>query len=133
MRPRSWEEIEKDAREGYPFSNSDIGYGWMANNCDICMVDAPFRNGIANSGCPILGVALCGLTPVEWMEKPDRIQDYSCIEFRAPGGGGGEPRPKPEPPQDGLFPRPERGTRMLVQSSTPVPSEAGDQFVLEVS
>lgn len=130
--PRSWEEIEKDAHEGSPFSNGTIGYGWMASNCDVCMVDAPFRNGISNGGCPILGVALLGKTPVEWMEKPDCIQDYSCIEFRAPGGGGGEPRPKPEPPQDGLFPRPERGTRMLVQSPTPVPSECGDQFALEV-
>ena len=129
---RSFEEIDKDARDGSPFSNGDIGYGWMAGNCDVWRVDAPFRNGIARSGCPILLVALMGKTPVEWMEKPDRIQDYSCIEFRGPGGGGGEPRPKPEPPQDGLFPRPERARRMLVQSAGSVSSEAGEQHLLEV-
>lgn len=128
--PRPLDEIDKDARDGSPFSNGTIGYGWMASNCDVCLVDAPFRNGISNTGCPILAVALLGKTPVEWMEKPDRIQDYSCVEFRAPGGGG-EPRPKPEPSgMDGLFPRPERATRMLVQPS--VPSECGEQYVLEV-
>jgi len=130
---RSVDEILKTARAGSPFSNSDIGYGWMANDCDVCQVDALYRNGISpTGGCPILLVALSDKTPAEWIEKPDRIQDYTCINFRGPGGGGGEPRPKPEPPQDGLFPRPERETRMLVQSSTPVPSECGPQFALEV-
>jgi hypothetical protein len=113
---RTLDEIEKSAREQSPFSNGDIGYGWMANWCDRCLVDAPFRNGISPRGCPIIMVALLGKTPIEWIEQPDRIQDYLCIEARFPGGGGGEPRPKPEPPQmDGLFPRPNRGVRMYVQ------------------
>lgn len=109
----SYEESVKSARPGTPFSNGDSYERWSANWCDRCLREAPFRNGIG-TGCPLLLIALTDRTPGEWMETG--VQDYTCIEFRAPGGGGGEPRPRPEPPQmDGLFDRPDRGTRMLEQ------------------
>lgn len=111
-----------------PFSNSTMGDIWMAQWCDRCLRDAPYRNNLKGAtGCEILATALCGQTPVEWLEQPesevnrpdgyDVANLYHCIEFRGPGGrGGGEPRPKPEPPRmDGLFDRPERRTRMFVQ------------------
>ncbi|MFG1794226.1 hypothetical protein [Nocardia sp. NPDC049149] len=115
---RSLEEIEKDARPHPAFSNGTSWEIWEASWCARCMRDRPFRNGIVPTGCPLILVAICGeKTPVEWLEQAG-IQDYVCIEFEPPGGGG-EPRPKPEPPQEGLFPRPERQTRMFVQP-TPV-------------
>jgi hypothetical protein len=121
---RTHEEILAGARDRRPFSNGTEGYGWQANWCDRCLVDAPFRNGLNKSGCPLLLVALSDMTPAEWLDGPRdeegrySIEDqYHCVEFRAPGGGrGGGPRPKPEPPDmDGLFPRPERRVRMYVQ------------------
>ncbi|MCM6776251.1 hypothetical protein NDR87_18845 [Nocardia sp. CDC159] len=112
---RSFEEIERDARPTPAFSNGSSWEYWEAAWCASCLRDAPYRNGIANTGCPLIAVAICSQkTPVEWLEQ-EQPQDYHCIEFRAPGGGGGEPRPKPEPPQEGLFPRPERATRMLTE------------------
>lgn len=98
------------------FSNGTIGYNWMHNWCGCCLKDAPFRDMGKGSGCPIiLNVLIDNEVPPEWIPQ-ERLQDYHCIEFRAPGDGGGEPRPKP--PQQkgpGLFPEPERGVRMLVQ------------------
>lgn len=126
---RSYEEIERDARDRAPFSNGTAGDIWMGNWCDRCLVDAPYRNGLNGTGCPLILVALTQKTPAEWLEVG--LQNYTCLEARFPGDDGGEPRPKPEPlGMDGLFPRPERGTRMLVQPAT-VPSESGDQYVIE--
>jgi len=111
------EESWKTARPGTPFSNGTAYEMWSANWCDRCLRDAPFRNGVSSTGCPLLLIALSEMTPGEWMRTG--LQDYTCIEFRAPGGGGGEPRPRPEPPQmDGLFDRPDRATRMLEQPQT---------------
>lgn len=128
---RSYEEIERDARAGSPFSNGTEGYGWQANWCDRCLIDAPFRNGLKNAqSCPLLLVALGGKTPVEWLDGPrdehgrySIADQYHCIEARFPGdGGGGEPRPKPDPKgMDGLFPRPERAVRMFVQPESTSP------------
>lgn len=127
---RTYEEIERDARDKMPFSNSTMGELWMGNWCDRCLVDAPYRNGLNPTGCPLILVALIGKTPVEWMES-DRIQYYTCLEARFPGDDRREPRPKPDPPgMQELFPRPERQTRMLTPLA--VPSECGDQFVLPV-
>lgn len=121
------DEIWNRSTEGSPFSNSTMGEIWMARWCDRCLRDAPFRNGLKGAtGCQILAVALCGRTPAEWLEQPedevirpdgyDVANLYHCIQFRGPGGGSTEPRPRPEPPNmDGLFPRPQRQTRMYVQ------------------
>lgn len=124
-----YSESYKRSREGSPFSNGTEGYGWMANWCDRCLIDAPFRNGISKTGCPLLLIAFSGRTPAEWLEQ-DRDEhgrysianQYHCIEFRRPGGGGGEPRPKPKPRGQGdLFPpEPYRSRRMYVQ---PAPAE----------
>lgn len=107
------------------FSNGTMGYGWMANWCHRCQRDAIFRNTGRGPGCPIIAnVLITNEVPPEWLEQDD-IQDYHCIEFRSPGSGNPEPRPKPEPPQDALFERPERGTRMLLPllpESQPAPS-----------
>lgn len=121
------------------FSNGEEGHAWESNWCGRCMRDAPFRSGIAPTGCPLLLIALMDRTPAEWFEQPwgqikgrsvgetaPSLGDtYHCSEFRAPGSGGGAPKPRPEPRQDGLFPRPERHARMLVQPAQevePVPS-----------
>lgn len=118
--PSPWDT----ARDEPAFSNGTEGYGWMANWCDRCLRDAPFRNGIAKTGCELILIALMDKTPAEWLDGPRderglySIEDqYHCIEFRAPGDGGGEPRAKPTPPGQGtLLPREGlEGTRMYVQ------------------
>jgi hypothetical protein len=126
----TFDDVWSRAKDEPAFSNGEEGHAWEANWCGRCLRDAPFRNGIAATGCPILAVALSGRTPAEWFEQPwQQIQGrpagetapslgdtYHCIEFRAPGAGGGEPRPRPEPTgMTGLFDRPERRTRMWVQ------------------
>jgi hypothetical protein len=115
-----------------PFSNGTEGEAWMANWCHRCLRDAPFRNGIAPTGCELILTALLGQTPAEWIEQ-DRFSlgdQYHCIEFRAPGSGGGEPRPRPTPPGQGeLVPRDGlRATRMLIQ-----PTESSASLVAESS
>lgn len=118
-----YDEVYARSRDQAAFSNGDEGYGWMANWCDRCLRDAPFRNMGTGGGCPILLVAMLDRTPAEFIDGPrDKdgrysiAEQYICTEFRPPGAGGGEPRPKPEPPSmDGLFPRPERQRRMYVQ------------------
>lgn len=115
-------------RDQRPFANGTEGYGWMANWCDRCLVDAPFRNGIANRGCRLIEIAMLGQTPDEWLDGPRDEQgrysiadQYHCINFKPPGGGNPEPKPKPTPPGQGeMFPRAEcGGVRML----TTAPSE----------
>jgi hypothetical protein len=122
---RSFDEIMASARDKPAFSNSTEGEYWTGAWCARCKVEDPHRNGLKGNdmGCPLLCASLLGKTPVEWLEQPwgesgpSLTDRYHCIEFRPRGGGGGgEPRPKPEPPDmDGLFPRPERAVRMLVQ------------------
>ena len=122
------------ARGVPPFSNSTEGYGWMANWCDRCLVDAPYRNGLKGAtGCNLLVIALLGQTPAEWIDGPRdehglySIGDqYHCVNFRAPGGGGGEPRPKPTPrDQLELFGRDEHeGRRCLTPLPEQVPIKA---------
>lgn len=127
---RSLDQIISTARHQPPFSNGDEGYVWMANWCDRCLHPAEvawrrYEGGKRKTapsefpgGCPLLQAALIGETPTEWMEQSERRlgDQYHCIEFRGPDDGG-EPRPRPEPSgMDGLFPRPERRTRMLKQS-----------------
>ena len=132
-----FDEIMKRSRDGSPFSNGTEGYGWEAAWCNRCTRDAPFRNGISRNGCPILLAANLGRTPAEWLDGPRDEHgaysiegQYTCVEFRAPGGGGGEPRPRPEPTgMDGLFARPERRTRMYVQ---PQPVEDPTPVKVEV-
>lgn len=118
-----YDEIFERSRDVPAFSNGTEGEEWMANWCHRCLRDAPFRNGISPTGCPIILVTMLSRTPAEFLDGPrdehgrySMADQYHCVEFRAPGGGGGEPRPRPEPPSmDGLFPRPERQTRMYVQ------------------
>lgn len=100
----------------------------MANWCDRCLVDAPFRNGLKGAtGCSLLAVALLGRTPAEWVDnKPSSLGErYVCVEFRAPGSGG-EPRPRPTPRNQGeLFGRDaHEGRRVL----TPLPEDVPVQL-----
>ena len=95
------------------FSNSTEWEMWAANWCERpCKVDA-------NQDCPLIMIALLGRTPAEWLPQPaDRYPSdaYHCVNFRGKDDPGDEPQPQPEPPDmDGLFDRPERVTRMLVQ------------------
>lgn len=119
-----YDEIVARARPGSPFANGTEGERWEAAWCDRCLHDAPFRRMGKGTGCPILMVAVAEMTPAEWLEGPrddngrySMDHQYTCIEFRPPGGrGGGEPKPKPEPPgMEGLFERSPRRTRMYVQ------------------
>lgn len=113
------DDILSRGRKGSAFSNGTEFHEWEASWCDRCLRDAPFRRMGKGMGCQILAAALLGdVIPAEWMEQPeDRYPSdaYHCIQFKGPGEGGGEPKPKPEPPQDGLFDRPVRQTRMYVQ------------------
>jgi hypothetical protein len=120
-----YEDSRARARPGPAFSNGTEWECWSAGWCDRCARDAPFRNGISERGCPLILIAVADeLIPAEWMEPEPSPSGrpylgpkaYTCIEFRAPGGGGPEPQPKPDPPDmDGLFERPPRRTRMFVQ------------------
>lgn len=122
MTKTSCGEVWDRSQDRTPFSNGTEGEAWMANWCGRCLVDAPFRNGLRGAiGCPLLAVALSGRTPAEWIcNEPLRLgAQYSCINFRAPGGGGGEPRPKPTPRDQGtLFSRDDHSGR---RNLTPLP------------
>jgi hypothetical protein len=104
-------DILARSREGAPFSNNDQGDAWMGRNCDRCLRDAPFRNGINATGCPILLVAMCDRTPAEWRQQRagDR-STYVCVEFRAQGGARPHRRREPRS-MDGLFERPKVAER----------------------
>jgi len=135
-----YDDAFERARPGSAFANGTEWECWSANWCDKCTRDAPFRNGIAAVGCPLILVALQERIPAEWMEQPrdDRgryslTDQYHCIEFRAPGSGGGEPRPQPDPPDmDGLFPRPERQVRMLTPAPVEPPAMVTPELVGEL-
>lgn len=132
--PTDFEDALKRSRDRAPFANGTEGDGWMANWCDRCLRDAPFRNGLTRTGCPLILVALNQRTPAEWLDGPrdDKgrysiAHQYTCIEFRAPGGGTAEPRPTPTPRgQLVLFDRdPHTGRRMLAPTEpAPVHAEA---------
>lgn len=111
MRP--YAEIERDARDEPPFSNSTSGEIWLQNWCETpCAHDAAFQRGESLEGCPLLLLAYSGKTPVEWLEQEDS-QDYHCVEFQPQGGGGPEPPPGPIPGQGELFdPGPHQGVLM---------------------
>lgn len=123
-----YDDAYKRSRDVPAFSNGTEGCAWMANWCDRCLRDAPFRNGISQTGCPLILIAEQGRTPAEWFEQPwgqrgsYDCNRYHCIEYRAPGGGGDEPQPIPTPPDQGaLFDRPPSRPRML----TPLPDDLG--------
>ena len=119
MRP--YAELEADARDGSPFSNSTEGECWTANWCDRCIHDRPAREGRYEDACPLLLISLCGKTPVEWLEQDSsdgyRLGDqYHCIEFRDEDDGPSEPpEPPPQCPGQGeLFdPAPYESVRMF--------------------
>lgn len=107
---------------GPAFSNGFEYDMWRANWCERCTHDAAFQRGESDEGCPLLLTALLGDIPAEWMEQPvgeegpSLTDRYHCINFRGPDDPDYEPKPQPEPPDmDGLFERPGRAVRMLVQ------------------
>lgn len=106
-------EVTAAAVAGAPFSSSDDGYAWMSVFCDRCLRDAPFRNGINDTGCPILLVAMTGRTPAQWRGERN---GYQCAEFRPVGSRAPKPRARREPrSMSGLFDRPARTARTLVE------------------
>jgi hypothetical protein len=128
---RTLDEVIKTSPERPPFSNGTEGYDWMYRWCDRCQHPVEkawqsYESGKRKTqlkgyegGCPLLMASMVGHTPAEWLEQEDGPDRYHCIEFRGPDDGGDDPRPRREPPRmDGLFPRPERRTRMLKQSET---------------
>lgn len=133
MAELAYDDILARSRPGPPFSNGTEGLSWQENWCDRCLRDAPFRNMGKGTGCPIWMVALLGRTPAEWMEnrRYSLGDQWTCIEYRAPGGRGPEPKPVPDPPdQDALFDRPPTRPRML----TPLPEQPAERAAeLEVA
>lgn len=121
---RTYGEVWEDAKDERPFSNGTEGYAWTDNWCGTCVHEA------GDNECPLLGVALMGRTPIEWIEQPwgqvrgqpegvlaPSLGDtYHCIMHREEGDDGGEPEPIPDPPDQGLLlPRePYEGVRMYV-------------------
>jgi hypothetical protein len=118
-----------------PFANSTEGETWMGQWCSRCLVDAPYRNGISPTGCPLIVTALIGQTPAEWIDGPrdehgrySIADQYHCVNVRTPGDGGGEPRPKRTPrDQLELFPRDEHEGR---RNLTPLPEDVPAQTVV---
>jgi hypothetical protein len=115
---RTFEEMDRDAREGSPFSNGTEGECWTANWCGRCVHDKAFREGKASTGCDLMLIALCGKTPVEWMRQDGhRLGDqYHCIEFRDERDGPKDPpKPPPQIPGQGLLfdAEPYEGVRMF--------------------
>lgn len=105
---RSVAEIEADARDGSPFSNSTEWEIWSSQLCDRCKVDAPARDrGDYANGCPLILIALGGKTPAEWLEQAELVPDrFHCVEYR----DNDEPRrithpERPMPGQGELIPR----------------------------
>lgn len=127
---RTFDEASIAALDRPAFSNGTQGYTWQANWCDRCLHDQsarrddvkadPRNNGLL--GCALLGVALTGKTPSEWLEQ-DRFSladAYHCIEFRDETNPGPGYESKPEPPLPGqlvLFDA-EPSVRMFVQPQT---------------
>jgi hypothetical protein len=124
---RNLSEVMDTSPERSPFSNGTEGYDWMSRWCDRChhpveVAWQAYSNGKRKTqlkgfegGCPLLMAAYVGHTPAEWFEQESGPDRYHCVEFRGPDDGAGPPRPKRDPSgMDGLFPRPEAGTRLLV-------------------
>jgi hypothetical protein len=139
---RTYDEIAASARDERPFSNGTEWEIWAANWCWACHnpVEVAWRRYQEGKrktapkdfpgGCPLIGCALNGKTPTEWLDQrkegePYPLDRFHCIEFRGPDDGGGDPwgGPPPRPPRakrepknmDGLFSRPQRRRRMLKQ------------------
>ena len=121
---KDYDRLYAESEDKSAFSNGTEWEIWSYNWCHRCMVDAPFRNGIAKTGCPLILIAMLGRTPLQWLRPDDMVaypRDYHCIEFRAPGDGGGEPKPKPTPPgQSVLFEREQVAGRRMLTSAEPV-------------
>lgn len=110
------------------FSNGTMWEIWQERWCFRCVNDSPELVD-RGEGCPLILTALCGKTPVEWVRQSDAevyrkdgcdvANLYHCMMFRDEDDGPDpEPKPQPEPPDmEGLFPRPERHARMLIQPS----------------
>ncbi len=92
-----------------PFSNGTEERAWMAEHCDRCLHDAPFRSGIGQ-GCGLLLKNMLGEDVPEWLDTFPEDGPYAlgehptCIEFKPRGWRSPEPKPKKPPPgQDPLF------------------------------
>lgn len=120
------DESRRTAQPGPAFPNGSAYADWRGRWCENCRNDAGYREKDNDSpvreayagGCPLLVIAIAGdQTPAEWLPQESGSDAYHCIMFRSDEGDGGgeEPQPQPEPDQDGLFDRPERRVRMLVQ------------------
>lgn len=75
-----WDEASK----GDPFSNYELGAAWTGAWCDNCTRDQAYRAGTSDTGCPLLLIAFCNMTPAEWLRVPNpetAADAYRCTEF----------------------------------------------------
>jgi hypothetical protein len=72
------EQVFTTAVDSPAFSNSTDGDAWMSAWCERCTHDSP-RLVAHGRGCPLILVALTGMTPKEWPEQPDG--GHECTEF----------------------------------------------------
>jgi hypothetical protein len=107
-------EIDADAKEGSPFSNSTDWDIWSHNWCERCIHDRPARQDDYENACYLILVAMTNRTPIEFLPQPFP-ERWHCIEFRDEDDDEGPPEePDPNPDQGLLFdPEPYRGTRMF--------------------
>lgn len=81
---KSFDDYEKTARKGRPFSNSTMLEGWQ---WDVCLgEDIPARHCVndddENNPCPLITLAILGFTPLEWSGPYGK---YRCAEKATEG------------------------------------------------
>lgn len=78
---RTWDEIEKAARPGRPFSNGTEWEIWQFNTCMGGGNDSRRCVRDDNDDCPLIAVSLTDVTPTEWEGPRGR---YRCTEKTTP-------------------------------------------------
>lgn len=77
---RTYDEVLADARPGSPFSNMTMFEMWAPR---WCWAPCAHDDDETEKYCPILSVAVTGVTPQEWLTLDHVHGDYACTEFQA--------------------------------------------------
>lgn len=122
---RTYDEISAAARDGRAFSNSTEFELWadQRGGCWTCSND----DQQAEKYCPILTVALQGVTPAEWAtatEEDARHSNYTCAEY--------DERPDDDGPDDGDEPEPDPGPPPVIDGQVDMFEVFVDQGIAEL-